>query len=88
MNDWPTKKKDIRLAQFYIERYARSHDLDERIGIFEIKVNSSQKSMDIQLSPWVVEMTANFIQLYGAEKGEAIARRILSLQLIAGQRIH
>lgn len=88
MSDWPTKKKDLRLAQFFIQRYAKNHALEERVGIFEIKVDPLKKSMDVQLSPWVVEMTASFIQQYGPEKGEAISRRILSLQFIAGQKVH
>ncbi|NBX85605.1 MAG: hypothetical protein EBQ95_08395 [Gammaproteobacteria bacterium] len=88
MKDWPTKKKDLKLAQFFIQRYASTHDMDERIGIFEVKVNTFKKTMNIQLSQWVIEMTAYFIHQYGAVKGETIARRILSMQFIAGQSVH
>ena len=88
MKDWPTKKKDLKLAQFFIQRYASTHAMDDRIGIFEVKVNTFKKTMNIQLSQWVIEMTAYFIQQYGIEKGETIARRILSMQFIAGQSVH
>jgi hypothetical protein len=88
MNEWPTKSQDIKLARLFIEFYAVSNGDTQSIGMFEIQTNITNKSFDIQLSPWVLAMTIHFQKQYGIEKGEWIARKILTLCLTKDEQIH
>jgi hypothetical protein len=88
MNEWPTKSQDIKLARLFIEFYALSNGDSQSIGMFEIHTNIVNKSFDIQLAPWVLAMTLHFQKQYGIEKGEWIARKILTLCFTKDEQVH
>lgn len=87
-NDWPTKLKDIKLARFFIELYALNFETTTSIGLFEINTNLVKKTINLQVSPWVIAMTQEFQKLYGIEQGEWVARKILTLCFTQEQTIH
>lgn len=85
--DWPTKEKDLTIARQIIEQYVNEHDTDA-LGLFEIVVDTTQKSMSFQLSSWVVQIAEHFSTLYGAEEGNYITSRIISRCITQGHTIH
>jgi hypothetical protein len=87
-DDWPTKLKDLKLARFFIELYAVNFEEQKNIGLFEIHANLVNKSLDFQVSPWVLAMTQEFQNLYGLEQGEWVARKVLTLCFTQEQTIH
>jgi hypothetical protein len=88
MSDWPTKHKDLAVAQVFIENYALSKGQTSSIGLFEVHANVQKKCFDMQLAPWVLAMTIHFQKQYGIEAGEQISRKILTHCLTQGQNIH
>ncbi len=89
MNDWPTKKKDLKVARDIIESYAKSYQLQaQTIGVFEVVTDIHQKKLEWGLSPWVMAMTTYFQNLYGIEQGELVVRKILTLYFVQGQTLH
>jgi hypothetical protein len=87
-DDWPTKLKDLKLARFFIELYAVNFEEQKNIGLFEIHTDLVNKSLDFQVSPWVLAMTQEFQKLYGLEQGEWVARKVLTLCFTQEQTIH
>ena len=88
MKEWPTKNKDLKLAKFFIEKFALSKGEKSHIGMFEMFTNLENKSIDFQLSPWVVAMTLQFQKQYGIDQGEWVARKILTLCFTQHEQIH
>jgi hypothetical protein len=89
MGDWPTKSKDLNLAQSFIDWYANSIGRSSAsIGLFEVVADIQNKKMDLKLSPWVLAMTLYFQKIYGLEQGELISRKILTLYFTQDQSIH
>lgn len=84
---WPTKHKDLQIAQTIMEQYARSQN-SEALSLFEIVVNTNEKCMDYRLSSWVVELAERFNNMYGANLGENITRMVISSCLTQGQTLH
>ena len=85
MHDWSTKAKDIELARQIIERYVQFQPV---LGFFEILLIPGRKSFDIQLSPWIIALTLQFQDIYGAEQGQLVARKVFSLCIRQGQTLH
>ena len=87
-NEWPTKTKDLKTARFFIELYAINQGEESNIGLFEVSTNLSNKSLDLNVSPWVLAMTQEFQKQYGIEQGEWVARKILTLCFTQNHIIH
>lgn len=85
MQDWPTKAKDIKLAQKMIERYAQKQAM---LGFFELLLTPGRKSFDMQLSPWIIALTLQFQDIYGTDQGQQVARKIFSLCIRQGHTLH
>lgn len=85
-NDWPTKEKDLLVAQTIIERHLDLNE-GEPLGIFDVIVNRGEK-VGIQLSDWVVELSEHFSQQYGSEKGNKVIQKVLTGCLLKGETIH
>ena len=89
MSDWPTKSKDLNLAQSFIDGYA--HFIGRTsgtIGLFEVVADIPCKKLELKLSPWVMAMTLHFQKIYGLEQGELVTRKVLTLYFTQGQTIH
>lgn len=84
---WPTKARDLQVAEQIIEQYARLHNT-ESLGLFELVVDREEKRMNFQLSHWVIALAEHFNSLYGAEKGDIVTRKVISSCLTNGQTIH
>ena len=87
MQDWPTKAKDIKLARRMIANYAQTQG-QQMLGLFELVLTPGRKSFDIQLSPWIIALTLQFQDIYGADHGQWVARKVLSLCIRQGQTLH
>lgn len=85
MVDWPTKKKDLKVAEMFAQSYQKG---SAHIGIFEVLTDIEQKKLEWGLSPWVKAMTQYFQNLYGIEQGEQVVRKILTLYFVQGHTIH
>lgn len=85
--NWPTRYKDIYVAQRIMEKYAQEQN-SEALGLFEIVVNEEEKRMDYQLSSWVNTLSKHFTSIYGVEQGDFVTRQVISNCIINGQTIH
>ena len=85
--NWPTQEKDMTIAQLIIEQYASETDADA-LGLFELVVDKKEKRMNFQLSTWVVLLAKQFKELYGAEQGDVVTRRVISRCLTGAEIIH
>ncbi len=84
---WPTKDKDIHIAQLIMEEYAYKQN-SEALGLFELVVNQTEKRMNFQLSNWVLALAQRFNTMYGSHQGEHVTRLVISRCLVQGQTLH
>ena len=85
--NWPTKNKDMHIAQLIMEEYALEQNSDS-LGLFELVVDTQEKRMDFQLANWVVVLAQQFQSMYGANQGEYVTRQVISRCLTQGQTVH
>lgn len=85
--NWPTKDKDMHIAQLIMEEYAKENDTDT-LGLFELVVDAEEKKMDYQLSNWVIALAEHFTSLYGANQGDYITRQVISKYITQEQTVH
>lgn len=85
--DWPTKERDIALARSVIEQYSEEHETD-RLGLFELGTDANNRQIGFRLAPWVLHLAGRFLELYGAELGDTITRRVLTHCLVNGEPVH
>lgn len=86
-HDWPTRDSDLQAAQSIMEEYASKRQT-KALGLFEIEVNSNEKSMNYCLSGWIIELAKHFNALYGYNQGNFITRQIVSNCITKGQTLH
>lgn len=84
---WPTKYKDIRIAQEVIDNYAHNHNT-QTLNIFDLVFDPIKKRMDVQLSEWITHLIILFTAMYGMEQGDFIARKIISKVIMQGETLH
>jgi hypothetical protein len=84
---WPTKAKDLFVAEQIMEEYANMHK-SESLGLFELFVNQEEKRMNFRLSNWVLTLAEHFKSIYGASQGELITRKVISSCITNGQTLH
>lgn len=58
------------------------------LSLFELFVDLKEKQMDFRLSAWVTALVDHFKSLYGEEKGEWVARRIISYYIRDNETLH
>lgn len=88
MNEnWPTKDKDMDVAQRIMEEYANEQN-SESLGLFELIVDQEAKRMDFRLSSWVQILAQHFKSLYGANQGDFVTRQVISRCITNGQTLH
>ncbi len=75
--EWPTKEKDMHIAQVIMQEFSKDNEEDS-LGLFELVVNQSKKRMGFRLSTWVVTLARHFKQLYGAQQGDFVTRKVIS----------
>lgn len=85
--NWPTKEKDINLAQVIMEAFAGKQNTTA-LGLFELVVDKVEKRMDFRLCDWVFALAQQFNVLYGAEQGDFITRQVISHCMIQGETLH
>ncbi len=86
-NNWPTKEKDMHIAQLIMEEFATKHDSGS-LGLFELVVNQHEKRMNFRLSSWVLALANHFNTLYGANQGDFVTRQVISQCMTQGQTLH
>ena len=85
--NWPTKEKDMFVAQRIMEEYATEQNTDS-LGLFEVVVNTAEKRMDFRLSSWVMVLAEHFKSLYGESRGDFITRQVISHCITKGETLH
>lgn len=86
-NNWPTKDKDLQIAQLIMEEFATEQQSDS-LGLFELVVNQQEKCMNFRLSPWVMVLAKHFNHLYGAAQGDEVTRKVISRCMIRDETLH
>ena len=84
---WPTKYKDMHLAQIIMEEFAGQQN-SESLGLLELVVDSEEKRMNFRLSNWVLALAQQFQSLYGITQGEHVTRLVISYCMVQGQTLH
>tara|TARA_Y100000588_G_scaffold371498_1_gene442852 strand:+ start:121 stop:387 length:267 start_codon:yes stop_codon:yes gene_type:complete len=85
--DWPTKEKDMHIAQLIMEEYAKEQE-SETLGLFELVVDEEEKRMNFQLANWVIVLAQQFQSMYGSNQGEHVTRQVITRCLTQGQTVH
>ena len=85
--DWPTKEKDLYIAQTIMEEYAKEQNCDS-LGLFELVLDQKEKRLDLRLASWVLTMAQQFSAMYGANQGDFVTRQVISRCLTQGHTIH
>lgn len=83
-NNWPTKEKDMHIAQMIMEEYASRQDC-EVLGLLELEVNQHEKCMNFRLANWVLTLAQQFIDMYGVNQGDYITRQVISRCMVQGE---
>lgn len=86
-NNWPTKEKDMYLAQLIMEEFASKQD-SESLGLFELVVSQEEKRMNFRLSNWVLALAQQFNSMYGVKQGDYVTRQVISRCMTQGQTVH
>ena len=86
-DNWPTKAKDMHIAQLIMEEYAYKQN-SESLGLFELVVDQDEKRMNFRMSNWVFALAQQFNSMYGAQQADFITRQIISSCMIQGQTLH
>lgn len=84
---WPTKHKDMRIAQLIMEKHAVAQN-STHLGLFELVLNESEKRMNFRISNWVVALASHYNSLYGATQGEFVTRQVISRCMIQDETLH
>lgn len=84
---WPTREKDLQVAQMIMEDYALQVD-STVLGLFEIVVSQREKRMNYRLSGWVLRLSKYYIEQYGEDQGDFVTRQVLSQCMIKGETMH
>lgn len=85
--NWPTKQKDMQVAEKIMEQHATKNDTDA-LGLFELVLNKEEKRLNFRLSNWVVTLAEHFKSAYGADQGDYITRKVITGCLVNGQTLH
>lgn len=85
--NWPTKDKDMYVAQRIMEEYASAQNSNS-LGLFELVVNAEKKRMDYRLSSWVLALADYFKSVYGASKGDFVTRQVISRCITKDETLH
>lgn len=84
---WPTKIKDLHLAQVIMEEFA-TKEQTESLGLLELVVNETEKRMNFRISQWVLVIAERFNELYGPSHGEFVTRQVITRCMTSGQTLH
>lgn len=87
MNNWPTKTKDLHVAEQIMEEYASAQQTSN-LTLFEITTVGKDKQFDFRLSQWVNTLAAHFFHEYGVNQGNFVLRKIVSHCLTRGTTVH
>ena len=85
--NWPTKDKDMLIAQLIMEEYADKQN-SESLGLLELVVDREEKRMNFRLSNWILVLAQQFNSMYGIHQGEYVIRQIISGCIIKDQTLH
>lgn len=85
--NWPTKDRDMHIAQQIMEQYAQEQN-SNNLGLFELVVNQEEKRMNYRLSSWVLMLAEHFKSIYGENQGDFVTRQVITRCLINGQTLH
>lgn len=84
---WPTKQKDMHIAQSIMEEYAHKQK-SESLGLFELVVDKEEKRMNFRIASWVLTLAQHFNSLYGPTQGDYVTRQVISRCMIQDQTLH
>lgn len=85
--NWPTKEKDLEVAENIIKEYTRSHD-SEVLGIFEVTVSHDKEAPEVRLADWVITLTDYFQEKYGVDQGNFVTKMVISRCITHGNTVH
>lgn len=85
--NWPTKEKDLHIAQLIMEEYATKQQSDA-LGLFELVVDQAEKRMNFRLSNWVLVLAQQFKTMYGANQGDYVIRQVITRCMTQDQTLH
>ncbi len=85
--NWPTKEKDLYIAQLIMEEYAGKQN-SESLGLFELVVDQDEKRMNFRLASWVIVLAQQFNSMYGAAQGDYVIRQVISRCMIQDHTLH
>ena len=88
MNEnWPTKEKDLKVADKILEHHALTSDFKE-FGIVELSLEERRDVPDFKISAWVLKLAAHFYSEYGKEEGDRITKMVITQYLTKGHTVH
>ena len=82
--NWPTKAKDMYIAQKVMEEHASKGET-ESLGLFELVVNTDENRMNFRLASWVLALAQQYAMMYGANQGDYVTRQVISRCMTNGQ---
>ncbi len=86
MESWPTKNKDLLVAQDIIDKYIDFNDGDE-LEVYEYVVDNCLE-IKCDQPEWVIELIETFQYKYGIDVGMEISLKILTNCMINNATIH
>ena len=86
-NTWPTKDKDLQIAQVIKEEFAKRENT-ESLGLLELVVDQKEKRMNFRLANWVQTLAEHFNSMYGSTQGDFVTRQVISRCIVQGEVLH
>jgi len=85
--NWPTKAKDMHVAQLIMEEYAKEAESNS-LGLFELVVNQEEKRMNFRLANWVLVLAEHFNSIYGVTQGDFVTRQVITRCITQDHTLH
>ncbi len=85
--NWPTKVKDMHVAQLIMEEHAKEAESNS-LGLFELVVNQEEKRMNFRLANWVIILAEHFNSIYGVTQGDFVTRQVVTRCITQDNILH
>ncbi len=84
-DSWLTKEQDMNTAHNILSAYYE--DYEQEVDLEAVKV-TQEGSILIERAEWIIELEDTMEEKYGADYGELVSARVMTILLSQGEAIH
>lgn len=84
--NWPTQKKDLKIASEIIHRHIKANNGNPLLAMY-ISVNGKD-AVRFEQHEWLVELCLYYYNQYGLKEGKQIFDKVLTRILLQQETVH